>query len=206
MPANRGSAPNTRFTPSVSSSDRPQQEHCDLGLIEDDNTPLLRAKALDHQLAGNGSRANDHTPKKEQITMHTTATIPAAPADLDQLVEAARDYGLSLVDRKGIYLLFGIDHELVIRTRDLHEVDVAIAEYWPRPRSVGHVTDRGVCVKVELMPAYASRPARVILSTAPDVRDEFTEIADLQLFQAGALGADLIRALSMVADPRAFGR
>lgn len=53
MPANRGSAPNTsstrgnnvpgtRSTPSVGSSDRPQQDHCDLGLIEDDNTPDMR--------------------------------------------------------------------------------------------------------------------------------------------------------------------
>ncbi|KXP11680.1 hypothetical protein [Tsukamurella pseudospumae] len=65
----------------------PQESHCDLGLNPDaDHTPLLHAKALDHQLAGNGSRANDHTPTKEQDTMKTTATTPATPTvNLGQL-------------------------------------------------------------------------------------------------------------------------
>ncbi|AUN39984.1 hypothetical protein [Tsukamurella tyrosinosolvens] len=153
--------------------------------------------------------------------MNTTATTPATPNVAPdswlsrplherqvEIVTNAKDYGLSLTiadtDDGPLYTLRGVNRELVIRTYDLYAADVAVVEYEPPLRSAGHVQDRRQCVKVQLAPPFAGDPHRVIISTAPSVRGEFTQVAELGMFEAGALAHDLIRALSMVADPRAF--
>lgn len=60
---------------------RPQESHCDLGLVEDDHTEDLRKtrNAPDHQLAGTRSEATDHTPPKEPIMTKSTATTQTSP-------------------------------------------------------------------------------------------------------------------------------
>lgn len=116
-----------------------------------------------------------------------------------EIVTNAKDYGLSLTiadtDDGPLYTLRGVNRELVTRTHDLYAADVAIVEYEPPLRNVGYVQDRRQCVKVELAPPFVGDPHRVVVSTAPSVRGEFTQVAELGLFEAGALAQDLILSL-----------